>query len=176
MVEEKHQETICDAGEKLSLYFKKIYLCIYLAALGLSCNTRGLRCKPVGSLVLAHRLTSCSTDLVAPRHEGSSFPHQGLNLCPLHCKVDSWPLDHQGSPDLYFFLDSTDVASVISFSYSLKCITQTTEGCCDDDEGTMSQGIQVTFRNWKSWGNEFSRRKTSLWTHFRLLTSRTIRC
>ena len=47
---------------------------------------------------------------------------------------------------------------------------------CDDNEGTMSQGIQVTFRNWKSWGNEFSRRKTSLWTHFRLLTSRTIRC
>ena len=26
------------------------------------------------------------------------FPDQGLNLCLLHCKVDSQPLDHQGSP------------------------------------------------------------------------------
>ena len=26
------------------------------------------------------------------------FPNQGLNLCPLHCKADSLPLDHQRSP------------------------------------------------------------------------------
>ena len=36
--------------------------------------------------------------LVAPWHVGSQFPDQGLNLRPLHCKVDSLPLDHQGSP------------------------------------------------------------------------------
>ena len=35
---------------------------------------------------------------------------------------------------------------------------------CDDNEGSMSQGIQVTFRNWKSWGNEFSRgERSELW-------------
>ena len=27
--------------------------------------------------------------LVAPQHVGSYFPDQGLNLCPLHWKVDS---------------------------------------------------------------------------------------
>ena len=37
-------------------------------------------------------------DLVAPQHVESYFPSQGLNLCPLPCKVDSYPLDHQGSP------------------------------------------------------------------------------
>ena len=26
------------------------------------------------------------------------FPDQGLNRCPLHCKMDSYPLDHQESP------------------------------------------------------------------------------
>lgn len=26
------------------------------------------------------------------------FSNQGLKLRPLHCKVDSWPLDRQGSP------------------------------------------------------------------------------
>ena len=25
------------------------------------------------------------------------FPDQGLNPCPLHCQVSSYPLDHQGS-------------------------------------------------------------------------------
>ena len=36
--------------------------------------------------------------LVAPRHVGSQFPDQGSNPHPLHCKADSLPLDHQGSP------------------------------------------------------------------------------
>ena len=29
---------------------------------------------------------------------GSLFPDQGCNPSPLHCKMDSQPLDHQGSP------------------------------------------------------------------------------
>ena len=43
--------------------------------------------------------------LVAPRHVGSQFPDQGSNLCPLHWKADSLPLDRQGSPwvDILFF-------------------------------------------------------------------------
>ena len=32
------------------------------------------------------------------------FPDQGLNLCPLHWQADSYPLRHQGSPDLFFIL------------------------------------------------------------------------
>ena len=30
------------------------------------------------------------------------FPDQGLNLCLLHWQVDSLPLSHWGSPQLYF--------------------------------------------------------------------------
>ena len=32
------------------------------------------------------------------------FPDQGLNLCPLHLQVDSYPLYHQGSPLLPFLV------------------------------------------------------------------------
>ena len=35
--------------------------------------------------------------LVAPRHVGYSFPNQEPKPRPLHCKVDSYPLDHQGT-------------------------------------------------------------------------------
>ena len=38
------------------------------------------------------------------------FPDQGLNLCPLHWRVDSFPLSHQGSPQSsvlnYMFLNN----------------------------------------------------------------------
>ena len=42
------------------------------------------------SVVVAHRL-SCSAAY-------GIFPDQGLNPCPLHWQVDSYPLSHQGSP------------------------------------------------------------------------------
>ena len=38
--------------------------------------------------------------LVAWLHMGSQFLDQGWNWCSLHCKADSPPLDHQGSPRL----------------------------------------------------------------------------
>ena len=52
---------------------------------------------PHGVLVVAGGLFRCSTwtlqlwpaGLVAQRPVGSQFPDQGLNLCPLHCKVNS---------------------------------------------------------------------------------------
>lgn len=50
-----------------------------------SCGLRGLE----------HGLSSCM-GLVALRHVRSS--PQGSNPCPLHCKGDSQPLDHQRSP------------------------------------------------------------------------------
>ena len=46
------------------------------------------------SLVVVDGL-SCPT-----QHVGSSFPHQESNPRPLHCKVDPYPLDLQGSPSL----------------------------------------------------------------------------
>ena len=48
----------------------------------------------MGSIVAAHRF-SCSVAC-------GIFPNQGLNQCPLHCKGDSLPLDHQRSPAYYF--------------------------------------------------------------------------
>ena len=35
-------------------------------------------------------------------HVESQFPDQGSNLCPLHCRVDSQPLDHERSPMFIF--------------------------------------------------------------------------
>ena len=32
------------------------------------------------------------------------FPDQGLNLCPLHWRADSYPLHHQASPDKGFIV------------------------------------------------------------------------
>lgn len=46
------------------------------------------------------------------------------------------------------------------------------------EEGAMSQGKQVASRSWKRKNPEsppVSRRNTALCTHFRLLTSRTVR-
>ena len=45
------------------------------------------------SIIVTHGL-SCSEAC-------GIFPDQGLNWCPLHCKVDSQPLDHQGSPNSF---------------------------------------------------------------------------
>ena len=39
------------------------------------------------------------------------FPDQGWNLCPLHCRVDSYPLDHQGSPLRNIFIKQLPYAS-----------------------------------------------------------------
>ena len=49
--------------------------------------------------------------------EGSQFPGQGWNLCPLHWKVESSPLDLQGSPRLLvFFQQECYRSNAVSFS------------------------------------------------------------
>ena len=40
------------------------------------------------------------------------FRDQGLNLCPLHWQVDSYPLHHQGSPSPSFLLGLLESGSV----------------------------------------------------------------
>ena len=63
-------------------------------------NGDSLTLEHLGSFVVTHWL-SCSEAC-------GIFPDQGLNLCPLHWKADSYPLHHQGSPHgiftcLFFF-------------------------------------------------------------------------
>ena len=70
--------------------------------------------SPESSFCTAHRLSSCGAlaqqlrhmGLVAPRYVGSQSLKLRSNQHPLPCKVDSLPLDHQGSPTLLFILNA----------------------------------------------------------------------
>ena len=42
------------------------------------------------------------------------FPDQGWKLYALHCKADSWPLDHQGSPSPQFLICRPGVGNALS--------------------------------------------------------------
>ena len=70
--------------------FSLWWLLLFWRALG--SQAQQLQC--VASVVV-HGL-SCPTAC-------GSFLDQGLNQCPLHCKADSLPLDHQGNPKFFFF-------------------------------------------------------------------------
>ena len=52
--------------------------------------------RHAGSFIEVHILSLVA--VLTLRHVGSEFPDQGSNPRPLHCKVNSQPLDHQGSP------------------------------------------------------------------------------
>ena len=66
---------------------------------GFSCfGARAL--QGAGSVLVSHRL-SCSEAC-------GVFPDRGLNLCPLHCEVDSYPLDHDGSHRIHHFSVTLD--------------------------------------------------------------------
>ena len=54
-----------------------------------------LQLRHAGSLVVALGLSSCGA-------QAQQFPDQGPNPSPLNQKVNSQPLDHQGSPCLFF--------------------------------------------------------------------------
>ena len=62
--------------------------------------------RHAGSVVVAHRLSSCSVAC-------GILPDQGSNPCPLHWQADSQPLRHQGSPlmSFYWFLRQAVVMS-----------------------------------------------------------------
>ena len=86
-----------------SLLFFLIYLLglCYCAQAFSSYGTRdshwgGFSC--CGARALEHRFSSCGTHmgLVVPRHVGSAWIRG--QSCALHCKADSQPLDHRGSP------------------------------------------------------------------------------
>ena len=59
--------------------------------------------------------------LVAQQHVGSWFPDQGWNPCPLHCKVDSSPLDHQGSSWASLLIPSDNCNFFLHSMYHLTC-------------------------------------------------------
>ena len=68
-----------------------------MGLLGLSClqNMESLF-RHAGSFIEVHILSLVA--VLTLRHVGSEFPDQGSNPRPLHCKVNSQPLHHQGSP------------------------------------------------------------------------------
>ena len=59
--------------------------------------------RHMGSAVASHGL-SCPVAC-------GIFPDQGWNLCPLHHRLDSYPLDHQGSPLRNIFIKQLPYAS-----------------------------------------------------------------
>ena len=61
---------------------------------GFSCG--GSRAQSTAPGVVAQRLSHLLTCGI--------LPDQGSNPCPLHWQVDSWSLDHQGSPGPFFIL------------------------------------------------------------------------
>ena len=77
----------------LFLLFICLFVCLFiyiLAAPGLSCSTQGL-------LVAAYGLLSCGM------HVGSSFLTRDQTPAPCVGSVESYPLDHQGSPSLSLY-------------------------------------------------------------------------
>ena len=101
-----------------------IYLCIFLAVLGLRFCARAFSsCGEQGPLLITvrGRLTIAASLVAEPRLQmrrlsncGSGpscstacgiFPDQVSNPCPLHWQADSQPLRHQGSPSISSYKD-----------------------------------------------------------------------
>ena len=82
-----------------------------MAAPGLSYGTRDLRCgrlQHADFLVAARRLLSCSMwTLSCGMHVGSSSLTRDWTRAPCIGSTESYPLDHQGSPESYFLNSST---------------------------------------------------------------------
>ena len=86
---------------KLIRAFLKEHLPIYLAESGLSRGTQDLPLWHVDSLLVGQRFQSTWAVAGEPSRSVAcgipGCPDQGLNPSPLHSKVDSLPLGHQGS-------------------------------------------------------------------------------
>ena len=66
--------------------------CSLLMAVALSLWSTGSRARGLSSCCTWAQQLCCADSVCG------IFQDQGSNWCPLHCKVDSQPLDHQGSP------------------------------------------------------------------------------
>ena len=79
----------------LFIYFSfiiAIFFFFFLVVSGLSCGIQDLSLRRMGSVVVVRGL-SC------PAACGILIPWPGIRpVHPMHCKADSLPLDHQGSP------------------------------------------------------------------------------
>ena len=84
-----------------------------------SCNVQAFHCGGFSCCraQALERMCFSSCGSQAPEHGLSSpaacriFPDQKSNQCPLHCKVDFKPLDHQGRPKNKYFLKKVDTSS-----------------------------------------------------------------
>ena len=119
---DRNGSILCHLCEILIYPFYLLFLNYYLFldVLGLRCSTRAFSsCRAQGLLFLQcvgfslMWLLLWSTDSwregsIVVAHELSCpaacgiFLDQGLNLCPLHWQVNSYPLHHQGSPYIFF--------------------------------------------------------------------------
>ena len=120
----KGTQPVDKKGEVFAVFFKKLFISfiIYLAELSLcccvqafsTCSEWGLLSVGLWGLLLAVSVFSCCRAqvlgfwaLLVVEHGLSCsaacgiFLDQGLNLCPLHWQVDSYPLFHQGSPAVF---------------------------------------------------------------------------
>ena len=91
---------------------------------------------------------------------GGIFPDRGLDWCPLHCKADSLPLDHQGRPSGHLFFQLWVYHLICSF---------------------LDRKKRLIFYRKGTWWNESKRRITCsivrglklnfwcLWWYFRVL-------
>ena len=68
-----------------------------MAEPGLSCGTQDLRCS-MQAFSCGMRTLSCSM------HVGSSSPTRDATQAPCIGSVESYPLDHQGSPQNYLLI------------------------------------------------------------------------
>ena len=73
-----------------------------------SCGEQGLLPTVVAASLVAEHRFRCS----AAR---GILPAQGSNLCPLHWRVDSYPLHHRGSPFTYLCRDGSNYSLQILF-------------------------------------------------------------
>ena len=103
--------------KKVSIYF---WLCwVFAAACGLVLVGEHVIWCTQASVIVAHRLSNCDSWALELRLSGCGahrfsyseacgvFPGQGSNPCPLHWQVDSCPLYHQGSLNLFILFFHT---------------------------------------------------------------------
>ena len=88
-------------------FFKIYFLFLFLFILsvpGLSCCVQDLRCGMQDLLVAAGGLLSCSMwTLSCGMHVGSSSLTRDQTQAPCIGSVESYPLDHQGNPQVELF-------------------------------------------------------------------------
>ena len=89
---------------------------------GFCCRAQALGGVNFSSCGAECRLSSCNSQTQLHVAQGI-FLDQGSNQCLLHCKADSYPLDHQGNPYLYVYVCVCVCVCVFKSPHSSLCMT-----------------------------------------------------